>query len=249
MNRRTRLVRVALAAIVLVGIGATYAAVEDSTATANNRVTSEAIPNQVDLRITPHSAGRVGGSNCNDVPTTDYLQNQDQGASTDLVALADAAPGDAIQTFVCVRNFGTKTANLDLATLYALSDLETACSGNEAPGDTTCTAGAAGELTSEVLVEVGTNNEVLQGNNRCDTGPNKRFRFGDPAGNPSGATAITEGASMAPITDIDDIAPGGTICLTIDLAYRSQNTTIAEENENQTDEVTFKLRFRATEVA
>lgn len=240
MNRRTRTLRLALALLLLVGIGVTYAAVDDSTTTANNRIESANVPNQVDLRISAHDAPLASNSQCDaDLANGDYVQNQ--SPTSNLLVLNNASPGDSKDDFVCVRNFGSDAANLDLATLIDVTDIDTGCTGNESSTDTTCGGDAAGELSSEVRIDVGVNNNLLEFLRNCDPNPANRFSFG------SGATpAISEGASTAASSAIE-LDPGQAACLTLHVEYRQTGTTASEENENQTDQVSFKLRFRGTQ--
>jgi predicted ribosomally synthesized peptide with SipW-like signal peptide len=133
----------------------------------------------------------------------------------------DVQPGFRdIQSF-CLRNDGSSTLNVQLAVIDR-ADVDIACTGDEsAAGDATCGANATGEL-SNVLAAYVVLVDCTAGN-----GPVPTF-MGMLAADPS--------------TSLGTLAPGQTICGSIESAY-PQNRTDEDELIAQSDRVTWKYAF------
>ncbi len=142
MRRPVLLTLAALGALLSLLSAGLFAALSDTARTGSNQVATGDLPSSADLQIATATPG--SGITCGTF--SDDL-------ATALITLTDQTPGhDSGQGYwYCLRNLGSQTLKLS-ASSEDFSDVETACTGDEADYDQTCTPTATGELGDIVKV-------------------------------------------------------------------------------------------------
>lgn len=233
MKRRTRLALLALGAVLISGLVATLAPLTDSTETGTNSVEAAQQGVVRDLKIAT-GVGASSTANCA-VIAGPYIDNQ--SAATPVIAITGGTPTTTYQrVHLCLKNVGSETATITTADIFDLTDVDTGCTGDEPDVDATCGSGDSGELASEVRTQFFIDQSGL----------------GD-ANAPCGGSAQTlfqqDGIANATLTGSGSgatLPAGHTACVEMYARYDSALTTPGERTENQTDKVTFRVRFNAT---
>jgi hypothetical protein len=138
-----------------------------------------------------------------------------------LVARSGMQPGAVTDTVrVCVRNAGTRTGRASLR-VTELVEVETSCGPGEAEVDTTCAAGAAGELGSRLTQELGA----------C------------AAGSPYVSVPFLR-LTAQPAVVAGNLKKGQTVCAALRLRYVAPTAT--DRAAAQTDRVTWRYTIALT---
>ena len=137
MRRPVLLTLAALGAVLGLLSAGLFAALSDTARTGSNQVATHELPGSADLKIataTPSGVSTTCGTFSDDLATA-------------LITLDDQTPGfDSGQGYLyCLRNVGSQPVKVSVSA-EDFSDVETACTGDEAVYDQTCTAAATGEL-------------------------------------------------------------------------------------------------------
>jgi hypothetical protein len=141
MKRRRVLLAIAgLGSVVtLLGLAGLIAPFTDRATTGANSIESGARAREVDLQL----ASDLGGGQCS-------LFSDD--LTTGLISASNVQPATVGSgARACLRNAGSSTASVTFTALD-VSDVDTACTGDEAVIDTSCGNGGAGELSSQLSV-------------------------------------------------------------------------------------------------
>jgi hypothetical protein len=131
------------ALICLVGGTGLFAALTDTATTGTNTVTSGGLATSIDIKLATATYS-AGATTCGS-----YSDN----LTTPLFTETDLQPGAGGLAYVCLKNVGSRTAaHLNVLSIE-LTDIDQACTGDEADsGDTTCGGDAAGELSDALSV-------------------------------------------------------------------------------------------------
>jgi hypothetical protein len=205
------------ALICLVGGTGLFAALTDTAKTGTNTVTSDDLATSIDIKLATadFSAGGTGcGSFVDDLTTPLFTQT-------------DLHPGSGALAFFCLTNVGTRTAaNLDVLSIE-LTDVDQACTGDEADsGDTTCGGDAAGELSDALA--------VIFVSLDCGTGSNELWSTGE----------VYLRDSTSTLLELPPLASGATLCLKGQVAHRfSADSAVAQMA--QSDTASWRFRFSA----
>lgn len=234
MKRRSRFALFALGAILLTGLVATLAPLTDSTETARFDLESRDEGSARNLQVwSDFGTSSLGSCQASpvDMGTGGFVENDTDtlryGFGTNIV------PDTLRSVFVCVRNTGAQAAPITSVDVFGATDVDNACSGDEAVVDTTCGAGGAGELSSEIDLDI--KRHLTPGaTSSCATGSNTAY-------------ASRDGIADAALTGTGFTIPaGGYACVTVEMRVNAAAlTTPLEIEENQSDTVTFRLRFNS----
>jgi len=217
--RRSLLLTVTLLGVLICTVGGTglFAALNDTAKTGTNTVTSDDLPTSIDIKLA--TASYSGG-----VTTCGTFVDD---LATPLFTETDLQPGSNGLAFFCLRNAGAQmAASVDVMSIE-LSDIDQACTGDEADsGDATCGGDAAGEL-SDVL-------SVLFTSLDCSTGVEI-----------DGTPEVGLGANASAPLALPDVAGGGTLCLKAQVSYRTPADP-TDAQLAQSDTASWRFRFSAS---
>jgi hypothetical protein len=147
MKRRRVLLAIAgLGSVVtLLGLAGLIAPFTDRATTGANSIESGARAKEVDLQLAPYAPATSCG------PFADDL-------ATGVISASNVQPGEGTGPGsggtagrACVKNAGSSTVSVAFTALD-VSDVDTACTGDEAAVDTSCGNGGAGELSPQLYV-------------------------------------------------------------------------------------------------
>jgi len=144
--RRSLLLTASVLGLLICLIGGTglFAALTDSAHTGTNTIDSAALPPSSDLQLATAS---FDGLSYTCGTFSDNL-------ATGLFDFSDLTPGIGIGSVLCIRNVGSQTVSLSTA-IDQLTDIDTACTGDEADsGDTSCGNNGLGELSGVLAVSL-----------------------------------------------------------------------------------------------
>jgi hypothetical protein len=221
MKRRRVLLTIAgLGSVVaLLGLTGLIAPFTDRATTGTNSIESGERAKEVDLQLAlfdPSMTPFCG-------PFTDDL-------ATGLISASNVQPGDSTLGTtgpgVCVKNAGASNASVAITALD-VSDVDTACTGDEAAVDTTCGNGGAGELSPHLVIGFHDAAGFLGG--ECTAPP------------PIPGVASPLDVLAATSTQMFALAPGQVACLRSSWAY--QPTTASDAAVAQTDQATWRFAF------
>lgn len=138
MRRSVLVSMMVMGAVVTLLMGAgTFAVFTDRATTGQNSAESKALPRAADIQLAFNVSGSAA---CSDAA---YVEEN----ASPTVSMSNVEPGSRSDTRFCVKNVGS--AALDLTTtVIDVSDVDTACTGDEGAVDTTCGADGQGELGS-----------------------------------------------------------------------------------------------------
>lgn len=226
MNRTkgTALLLTGLVAL-LASIAGVFALISDTADTGTLSVDSANQGSSTDLQVNDGSVADVATNECtNDT----FVEDQ----TTPLLTLTDASVGDSLTRFVCVRNTGAQPAQISLELLNTTNlESNAGCTGDEADTDTTCDLLTdPGEIADDVDVVVTKRGVSASSSVACNEA--------DQAG-PVSYDGVADTAAQ-PLSD--PIGPGQYACYRIVATYDAA-TPAAEVNENQSDVVSWQLRF------
>lgn len=212
MRRSVLVSMMVMGAVVTLLMGAgTFAVFTDRATTGQNSAESKALPRAADIQL---AFGVSGPSACADAT---YVEDN----ASPTVAMSNVEPGSRSDTWFCVKNVGS--AALDLATtVIDVSDVDTACTGDEGAVDTSCGANGQGEL-----------GEVLTFYPRwfpCDLSPGGASGYGGFLANPE------------PPVSLGNLAAGEIRCGQVEVAY-GLNRPINDQLRAQSDTVTWRFAF------
>lgn len=221
MTRRILTTTIALGALItLLGFSGIYAVFTDRATTGATGGTSDQLPGGADIEI----ARALSAVSC---PAGDF----DDDLVGDLIQWVDAKPGDDLGNhYFCVRNVGV--ADVDLTwTVIDTANTELACTGDEASVDGSCGSGL-GELG---LVLYLSSQKYDCATGAADGGFFEQF--------------VYQGANVAFLAIGDTLTPSETVCLRINTSYPAYDngTTVAEAQAAQSDQISWRFAFDATE--
>lgn len=140
------------------------------------------------------------------------------------MTVSDIAPGYISGNFFCVKNVGSQAVTIS-ASADELTDLDIACTGDEAAhGDTTCGGSQAGELAGVLNVS-----------------------YTDPdCSNPASGSSVNTGLAENATTPhgLGGLEPGATRCFHAGLIYPTGLDADAVQRA-QSDKVTWRFKFSA----
>lgn len=136
MRRSVLVSMMVMGAVVTLLMGAgTFAVFTNRATTGQNSAESKALPRAADIQL---AFGVVGPTACAEAT---YVEDN----ASPTVSMADVEPGSRLAKYFCVKNVGS--AALDLTTtVIDVSDVDTACTGDEEAVDTSCGSNGLGEL-------------------------------------------------------------------------------------------------------
>lgn len=222
-----RIVIVLGALITLLGGTGIFAVFSDRATTGTNDVTSGGLGHAADLQIA--TAAVSNGTVVCDAFSDDL--------ATGFFSVSDLQPsaGDAYRGSFCLKNAGSSAVNLTASTID-LSDIDSACTGDEAAfGDTSCGGDQAGELGNVLvaaIAELDCNTAAYSG----QTGSASLSALASPVGLPVG------GIVGRPAGDLN---PGQTACYFVELRYPDSTPEI-DVQLAQSDTVTWRFAFDGT---
>lgn len=216
--RRASLITVTLLGLMVCLLGSTglFAALTDTARTGTNTVTSAGLAPSADIQLA--TAEFTGAFVCGDFG---------DDLSTALITATDLLRQQGRNAFLCVRNTGSQgLASLHIA-VDELTDVDQACTGDEADnGDTTCGGGSTGELSSVLSARYSTFD--------CGNGtPITQSSFVNLA-----ASGTTPFSVPAPAVD-------QTICFGIEVAFLSNVASGEDVQRAQSDTSTWRFKFIA----
>jgi predicted ribosomally synthesized peptide with SipW-like signal peptide len=227
--------RASLRAVIVLGVLVTllggtgiFAVFSDRATTGSNDVTSGQLGHAADLQIAT-ATSQNGTIVCD-------TYSDDLAATTGFFSLTDLQPsaGDSYRGYFCLKNVGSSAVNLTASTIN-LSDLDSACTGDEAAfGDTSCGVGA-GEL-STVLMAAIAELDCVTGAYAGQTGSASLLALESPVGLPVGGIVGRQAG---------DLNSGQTACYFVELRY-PDSTSAADVQLAQSDSVTWRFAFDAT---
>jgi hypothetical protein len=216
--RRSILVTVAVLGTLISFIGSTglFAALTDTARTGVNTVNSAGLAASADIRL---ATATYGGD-----PSTVTCGTFAEDITTGLFTVHDAEPSATAldEKFFCIKNVGSQSVAL-AALADDLSDVDTACTGDEALYDSTCGGNAAGELSDNLLVSYLTVS--------CATGSG------------SGSAATLNANATTPVT-LGSLGTGVTGCYLVRIFY-ADTTTPDNVQKAQSDKATWRFKFTA----
>ena len=216
--RRSALLTIAVLGGLVSLLGGTvlFAALQDTARTGTNSAESAALPSAApDLQLATATRNGTGPIACGA-----FADNLASG----LVAVSGVSPGYlSPPAYFCLKNAGGSAVSLS-AQVEELTDIDIACTGDEAAnGDTSCGGDQAGELSG-----------VLEGVYtpvNCQTGV---------FGNGAGSVLSDNQATPTPIPG--PLAAGATGCFSYEVHYPS-GTAAAATQVAQSDRVTWRIKF------
>jgi hypothetical protein len=217
--RRSALVTVAVLGGLVCLLGGTvlYSALQDTARTGINSVDSAALGGSAEIQLATATFTQGSGVTCGT-----FSEDLASGFFT----ATGVVPGSysSNEQYFCIRNVGSQQVTLSALT-DALTDVDSACTGDEeVAGDTTCGGDQAGELSSVLSVTYTT---------RDCTG-------GQQLG---GSTHGLKGNETTP-APFGTLTPGARGCYTARIAYPSPSTFAAAQTA-QSDRATWRFKFTA----
>jgi hypothetical protein len=218
MRRASLLTLAALGLVVcLVGSTGLFAALTDTARTGTNQVTTPGLASSADIVVasTIDSAGSLACGTYSD------------DLATGLIDFTASPPYANADSFLCVKNVGSQALSSLTVQADELTDVDTACTGDEeANGDATCGGDAAGELADVLDVTVG-----------WDACPYQMWTDTSP-------TTTLLASSTTPIT-LPTLAVGEEVCFLLRVAYPTAGASPEAIQRAQSDTVTWRFRFDA----
>ena len=226
---------VLLAGVTFAGV---FAAVVDTASSGELSIETAEIPEaDIDLQIDATAKAQTSNTDCQTQSASNYVDD----ATTPYITITNAAPGAEVIKDFCIINQGTDPALMTMDLIDAVNIEIGACSTTETgAGDTSCTAGDAGELAD--LVEVGVKvHGAIGGSGPGDTCEGD---FNNPE------IVLPAQATTSPVTPVglansaptNTLTAGDAACLQVRLTYDA-STPEAQELLAQTDKVSVRLRF------
>lgn len=191
-----------------------FAALTDSADSGTNSVAAAALPSSADLQLATATGGQGQPVACGS-----YVEN----LSTPWITATDVEHGDSSSWIpFCLRNIGSQSVSLTLG-VVDLTDVDVACTGDEATYDTTCGGDGLGELAASLYATFWERD--------CTTGAlvTGTFRNG----------FLPELAATP--TAYDSVAPGQVRCF--EVAYQVYAPEAATQQTQQSDTATWRFRF------
>jgi hypothetical protein len=226
--RRRYLISLSVMGALVCALGSTglFAALTDSARTGNNHVDTAALPGASDLRIAPAHASApptgVGGIIVCDPPFEEDLTTGGFSAS-DVNPVGFVTP----MAWYCVKNVGSQTVGLS-ATIDSLSDIDLACTGDEALyNDLTCGDQLEGELSSVL--------QVFYENPFCGD-------LSMPHSNDVIGMAANVSQTPGGLPSFAGLAPGGELCIGMRVIY-PEATPDEDVQRAQSDGVSWRFKF------
>lgn len=241
MNEKRKGVALLTSGILLAGVtfAGVFAAVVDTAKTGPLSIETAEVPEKdIDLKIDPASRTQNAAINCSSVSSSLV-----DDATTPYITITNAVPGAEVIKDFCIENVGTDDALITMDVIEA-SDIEIgSCSTTETTaGDTTCTAGDAGELAS--LIDVGVKVHGSTGSSGAGDSCQGGFFNPEivlPAVNTTTAATPLGFTSVAGLPT-NTLAATDAACVQVRLTYNA-STTEAQKLLAQTDKVSVRLRF------
>jgi hypothetical protein len=218
MRRPVLVTLVVLGSLIsLIGSTGLFAALTDTARTGTNSVDSAAEASSADIQLATATA---------DTLTVTCGATFSENLTAGFFTVSDVAPGYNNLALFCIRNVGTHPVSL-FGTADELTDLDTACTGDEALYDTTtCGGDLAGELSDVLMVEY----------RAFDCTYSAMF-------NPGLGSTLRANATTA-INFDTELAVGATECYAAVIQY--PDTTAADAVQAaQSDTVTWRFEFTA----
>jgi hypothetical protein len=222
-RRRVLLTIAALGSVVaLLGLVGLIAPFTDRATTGTNSIESAERAREIDLQLAL-SAPATGACG----PFSDDL-------ATGLISVSNVQPsqGPLTGTPVCVKNAGSSTASVTFTALD-VSDVDTACTGDEAEVDQSCGVDAMGAPRSGELSP-----QLNVGFNRIDC------MSMTPVGIPAVSRLGVLATSSLPLVSL---APGQFACFETQWSYSP--TTADAPTMAQTDQATWRFAFDGAQAA
>jgi hypothetical protein len=208
------------AVVTLAGTTGVFAVFTDRATTGQNSWATKSLPHAADLQLATSTldVGTTWVATCGTF--TDDLESG-------IVTMSNAAPGDGFNTdFLCVKNAGSQTVDVKTSAID-VSDVDTACTGDEAAVDESCGSAPAG-----------------QPENPGELSPLVKLSLhvADCADANQGGAGIGVLANLTGAT-VTSLAPGEVTCVRFDTSY---DPTEAEAMAAQSDTVTWRFAFDGT---
>lgn len=211
MRRSVLVSMMVMGAVVTLLMGAgTFAVFTDRATTGQNSAESKALPRAADIQL---AFGVSGPAAC---AGATYVEDN----ASPTVSMSNVEPGSRSDTSFCVKNVGSAALALT-ATVIDVSDVDTACTGDEGAVDTTCGSNAQGEL-GEVLT-------FYPAWFPCEGG----------AGTSSYGGFLS---SPEPPVSLGNLAAGEIRCGVVQVSY-GLNRPINDQLKAQSDTVTWRFAF------
>lgn len=217
MRRPTLATLVVLGTLIsLIGSTGLFAALTDTAQTGTNSADSAALAASADIQLATATWDSTnGGYTCGT-----YAED----LATAVFTLSDLQAGFwGGHTALCLKNAGSQSVALSV-TATELTDVDDACTGDEAEYDTSCGGGAAGELSPLLRASF---SEV-----ECATG------------NGSGSSPFLASLVTTPHPLSSAVAPGGEVCIAMSVMYPTATAADAVQRA-QSDSVTWRFVFTA----
>lgn len=212
MRRPVLVTLVVLGSLIsLLGSTGLFAALTDTAETGVNSVDSAALASSADIQLAEWS-GSCGA----------FSEN----LSTALITASDVTPGDTMSGEFCIRNVGSQSVNLSTGALIQ-GNFDPECTGDEAIYDETCGGDLAGELGSNLAVQV----VLIQCGN------------GELIGGLANTGTLSDMA-VTPINHAFSLGEATTACFSIAVAYPASTADDAVQMA-QSDLITWKFVFIA----
>jgi hypothetical protein len=229
MKRRRVLLTIAgLGSVVaLLGLAGLIAPFTDRATTGPNSIESGERAREVDLQLASKDPSTP-------VPCGQFTND----LATGLISVSSVQPstGGSGGTGVCVKNAGSSTTSVSFTALD-LSDVDTACTGDEAAVDIgSCGNGAAGELSPQLTVGF----QPTECETGLPVGVSNSLRLDVLATTSSPLPGALTGSALA-------LAPGETACF--DSRWSYGPTTADAPTVAQTDQATWRFAFDGTQAA
>jgi predicted ribosomally synthesized peptide with SipW-like signal peptide len=191
-----------------------FAPFTDRATTGLNTVSSGERPKAADLKL---------AFPVDDFSTCTTSATYSDNLTTAGIVASDVQPAYRDIKYFCLRNAGSAALTVS-ASVIDVTDVDTACTGDEAAGDTTCGGDAAGELGTVLYGFV------------------SRFPCQGGASDVNVDIGFLGNASPAPL---GTVAAGATVCGFVEVDY-PQNRPLEDVLNAQSDTLTWKYAFNGT---
>jgi hypothetical protein len=221
LMRRTSLLTVSAIGLLvcLLGGSGLFAALVDMADTGPNTITTAPLPGSADLQLAPIIPDPSD-------PAQNVCGTFSDNLATGLFSVASGTPPFSASNSICVRNVGSQAVSISVGA-FDLTDVDTACTGDEAAaGDLSCggSADGSGEL-SEVV-------NVIFFNADCTGSPT--------AGDYGLNTLDTLVGTVIPLSA--SLASNGTVCYYVE-AGLGAGATSTQLQVAQSDSTAWRFRF------